>query len=674
MVRAVTINVVLACSVSWAQTVSVSSLLAELTDRDAIAKWPSPGFTCSQSSSYDRASKSPADGESWFANDDKGQFIRVEKHSGRLESVLMDADGPGAIVRIWSANPIGTIRVYVDNEDKPVIEAPAAYLLRGGATVGGVLLGPPMSEMRGRGCSLYLPIPYAKHCKVTCEDPKGLYYHVEFRTYVQGTPVESFSPAAMEAAAEAFNRAQATLRESRDRVPNWFSPFRLEVPAGGTVRHELRSGPTCVSSVAVSLGKGLPLGRLEPKQLADALRRAVIVMEFDGERTVWCPLSDFFGSGMGVNEFKDWWRSATPGDRMESRWLMPYERAAALSIVNLSDSPLEIDLDIAGGHWEWNDRSMHFGAAWRQETFPTRPMRDWIVAKLSGQGVYVGDSLTVVNPVADWWGEGDEKFYVDGETFPSHFGTGTEDYFGYAWSSTQIFSGPWHEQGRCDGPGSRGISCVGRVRLLDGIPFSKSLRFDLEAWHWRDVEVTFGAASFFYIRPGATIGVPPSAEQARRGAIEVPPPPPPFAIAGAIECEKMTAATSPGVEAVHQDMATFGLGHWSGEGQLWVKAKKAGDFVDLQIPAPGSEPVHVLIHATRSWDYALVKFTLNGATEGKDVDLCEASSTADPVGPIDLGLATPVNGRIVLRATALQPGRGAKEPGYYFGLDCVELK
>ena len=38
-----------------------------------------------------------------------------------------------------------------------------------------------------------------------------------------------------------------------------------------------------------------------------------------------------------------------------------------------------------------------------------------------------------MNPVEAWWGEGDEKVFVDGEKFPSHFGTGTEDYYGYAW-------------------------------------------------------------------------------------------------------------------------------------------------------------------------------------------------------------------------------------------------
>ena len=67
---------------------------------------------------------------------------------------------------------------------------------------------------------------------------------------------------------------------------------------------------------------------------------------------------------------------------------------------------------------------------------PTRPFRDWHVAGIQGQGHLVGTVLDVENPpAAAWWGEGDEKIYVDGEAFPSLFGTGTEDYFGYAWST-----------------------------------------------------------------------------------------------------------------------------------------------------------------------------------------------------------------------------------------------
>lgn len=80
--------------------VNLKSLLEEMTDPDSVARWPEPAFTCKQSSSYDRAKVAP-DKPGWFANNDNTQYIRKEEADGRQESVMMEADGPGAIVRFW---------------------------------------------------------------------------------------------------------------------------------------------------------------------------------------------------------------------------------------------------------------------------------------------------------------------------------------------------------------------------------------------------------------------------------------------------------------------------------------------------------------------------------------------------------------------------------------------
>ena len=101
---------------------------------------------------------------------------------------MMDAAGPGAIVRIWSANPAGTLRIYLDGAEQPALEAPMTDLL-GGKFAG---LPRPISGEYSKGWNLYFPIPYARRCKVT-SDKGGFYYHVNYRTYEAGTPVESFS-------------------------------------------------------------------------------------------------------------------------------------------------------------------------------------------------------------------------------------------------------------------------------------------------------------------------------------------------------------------------------------------------------------------------------------------------------------------------------------------------
>ena len=111
---------------------------------------------------------------------------------------------------------------------------------------------------------------------------------------------------------------------------------------------------------------------------------------------------------------------------------------------------------------------MHFHAKWRaQFDVPTRPMIDWNYLTAKGQGVFAGVAFAIDNPVKDWWGEGDEKIYVDGETFPSHFGTGTEDYYGYAWCWPGLFTHAYHAQPRCDGPGNYGRTSVNRFHILD---------------------------------------------------------------------------------------------------------------------------------------------------------------------------------------------------------------
>jgi len=74
---------------------------------------------------------------------------------------MMDAAGPGAIVRIWSANPAGTLRIYLDGAEQPVIESPMSEVL------GGKLPGwpRPISGEYSKGWNLYFPIPYARAAK-----------------------------------------------------------------------------------------------------------------------------------------------------------------------------------------------------------------------------------------------------------------------------------------------------------------------------------------------------------------------------------------------------------------------------------------------------------------------------------------------------------------------------
>ncbi len=178
-----------------AQSVTYRGLLEEMLNRESLTRLPDPWFDCRQASSYDRGSVSAADQAGWFANGDADKFVRVEERGGRKEWVMMDEAGPGAVVRIWSANPKGVLRVYLDGSETPVVEGPMADLLRSSGQIGGVAVGAPLSAERSRGCNLYLPIPYAERCLITSDEP-GFYYQVNFRSYEAGTAVETLTHAA----------------------------------------------------------------------------------------------------------------------------------------------------------------------------------------------------------------------------------------------------------------------------------------------------------------------------------------------------------------------------------------------------------------------------------------------------------------------------------------------
>lgn len=143
---------VLALASSLAQAakpVTIESLLHEMVDREALARFPAPAYVGKQASSYDRDSVSPDDRKSWFANMDRSQFVRIEERNGKKEYVMMDEQGPGAIVHLWATwhgphgGPFsdGLLRVYIDGNDKPAIEGKASEVIDKG-----LLTGAPLSE------------------------------------------------------------------------------------------------------------------------------------------------------------------------------------------------------------------------------------------------------------------------------------------------------------------------------------------------------------------------------------------------------------------------------------------------------------------------------------------------------------------------------------------------
>jgi hypothetical protein len=495
------------------QPVSIESLLHEMTDRDAVARFPEPDFRLKEFSSYDRRSKTPADPKGWFGNYDFNigekarNFVRIEEKDGRKEWVLMDHQGPGVVVRSWM--PFGKvpegvmIRFYLDGSKTPALEGNACSLLNGSG-----LIPYPFAHPSLKSAVSYFPIPFAKSCKVTLTaTPPAFYYILTFRAYEQGTEVKTFTLEDLHAAQATLKKVGHTLLHPRSSGAQSPVGFTARLGTNEEKSVDLPAGTAAVRELSVKLGSYAE---------ASVTRTTVLKLEFDGKETVWCPVGDFFGTGIGLHPFQEWYRTVAEDGTMTCRWVMPYQTGGKISIVNLGKQLVDVELKAATGAWKWDDRSMFFHANWRgQYPVPTLPRSDWNYITLKGRGVYVGDTLTVMNPApSDWWGEGDAKVWVDGESFPSLFGTGTEDYYGYSWGGggTDFYEHPFHAQPCAhiydklnpkpvDAPRStQGYSTETRTRALDGIAFGSSLQFDMEIAHQtkQKCDMGYGVGTYWY--------------------------------------------------------------------------------------------------------------------------------------------------------------------------------
>lgn len=660
--------------------ITLPTLLREMAERNEVASLPLPAYTLKQSSSHDPRKTDPGNAAGWHSNEDHDNAMRSEVNQGRNEWVIMDDKGPGAVVRYWT--PLAPdregqiIRFYFDGSPTPAITAKLNELFRSCAFVPPPFafvsfnesdlhhqLENPRGDAKGVGGDLYLPIPYAKGCKITL-DSVPFYYVINFRSYEAGTAVKTFTM-------EDFEAAKPLLKTTGEKMLERVVPAatverrKSQILAAAEERGiDLPPGPAAVTELIV---------QIRPEDAAVALRSLVVQATFDGETTVWCPLSEFFGAGVRLQPVRDWWRSVGAEGTLTARWVMPYAKTANLSIKNVADHGLAVSISATAGKWAWDERSLLFHANWHgQLEIPTQPRSDWNYINLQGQGRYVGDTLTVYSPSKAWYGEGDERIYQDSAALPAFIGTGTEDYYGYAWGMADFFSSPFiamPQREVADHNNWLGYTTTSRVRPLDSIPFKSALKHDMEIWHWENCKVDYAVGTFWYARPGAAHNRPPQPVEAAAAVRELPGV---RRIANAIECEGLTVtASSPGLKVGEQAGAMLAGGSWSGDKQVFVQSTKVGDFIEFAIPLGDDKPHRLILHATRSYDYGVVRFTVNGQAAGKDFDFYHAEPSLAP--PVELGTFQARDGKLLLRAEVVGTNAASRGPRFYCGFDCVEI-
>lgn len=638
-----------------------------MTDLARLTKRPVPGYKAAQASSYDRASKNPA--TDWFANSDAGNFVRIEDKAGRKEYVLADLKGPGAVTRLWSANPVGRIRFYFDGESDPRIDEKMADLMTGKVEP----FGSPFAYEAARGANFYFPIPYSKSLKITVDDSEaskvqGLYYHVGYRTYPDQVTVTSFNTSELRSLKPVLDTLRSELNDPDKRklptVTQVKESFNMNPGSGAVI--DLPEGPMAVYElrVKVSVKGGIVANPKEPwdspLQLHNALRKVVLMMQFDDDFAVNVPLGDFFGSAPGLNPYKTFPMEVRSDGWMICRFVMPYGNNAAISFANEGQMPVTVEAQVRVGKYAFDANTYLFKSQWTVDQGLSQPHRDMTFLDASGEGVWLGSMLHVANPSPFWWGEGDEKVYVDGETFPSTFGTGTEDYYGYAWCDTGLFSRPYHAQTRVDGPANFGHTSVNRWHVLDPIPFSRSLRFDMEMWHWAEVSVTYARTSYWYAKPGGTAPAQLDRPKLLPELLEAPKPVP-----GAIEGEDMQVISKTGGIAEAQ----AGLWGPSNGRQLWWHEPSEGDKLVIEFTVPQAGEYEVLANLCHNRDYGIHRITVGG-NGGEPIDFysdklewrtLELGTFRLPAGPT----------RIEVVCAGRRPEATA---GNMFGLDYLMLK
>ena len=468
-------------------------------------------------SSYDRRG----------GNHDWSNYLRREGSS----AVLMEAEGPGCITRIWTADPQrGTLRIYIDGDEAPAIETPFAKLFDALPLSFGIGGESPENYERSRderlpmGRTSYCPIPFARSCKITI-DPEDdyLYYHVNAHLFPPDAPVRSFDPDTSLDAPE-IRRAQAVWADweaGRPLMP-WdgaeASVYRI--PPGGEATLLRREGAGIVRGIRVALPPA------EDARTAEHLRDHLwLVGHFDDDeprdpcvRAPVGPLCLDYGQDRKP-------RSLFVGTDAEGAFYcffpMPFAHRAVLRLVNRSIVPIdgirvqllletetEIPPDLFRFRATWHaetpfgpDHRDYGGVACRLLNLDGRDNYELLNVRGGGHFVGCGFHIDLRDAPTDRAaGEGDEMFFVDEDPALTLYGTGTEDYVNDAWGirgydgplSGSAIAGAWGVDPQIFGY---------RIHAPDPVPFVRKGRFTLEHGTGNNCSGAYRSVAYWYMDP-----------------------------------------------------------------------------------------------------------------------------------------------------------------------------
>jgi hypothetical protein len=270
-----------------------------------------------------------------------------------------------------------------------------------------------------------------------------------------------------------------TAHRASSNNPDWSSndDSKRPIPGETTVLADLQ-GPGVVNHIWMTIADneyGWP-------------RLLRLRVYYDGSEipSVDAPIGDFFAVGNGFESEVEslMVRNSSAGRARNCYWPMPFRKSCKVTVTNEGHRRVSM----LYFHVDWNKvpslpaHTPYFHARYRQSLPAPGDGSNYEFLNVKGRGHYVGTVMSVVQAEAGWFGEGDEYFWVDGQR-PSIEGTGSEDYFNDAWG-LHVNTGPYYGVTVAEGTGLGSRMTAYRWHLLDPIPFTKSLKAEIEHKGW----------------------------------------------------------------------------------------------------------------------------------------------------------------------------------------------
>ena len=225
-------------------------------------------------------------------------------------------------------------------------------------------------------------------------------------------------------------------------------------------------------------------------------RLNILRIYWDGEKTpsVECPAGDFFACGMGEYiKVTSLAVCVNPKSGFNCYWEMPFRKRCKITMTNIDEKPMTLYYQIDYTLTDIPKDAAYFHAQFRR-TNPLPDKTDYVILDgVKGWGHYVGTYMIWGSNSPGWWGEGEIKFFMDGDKkFPTICGTGTEDYFCGSYGFDNPKGGGYQEFNTAYAGMPQVIMSEKQPRfglyrwhIMDPIRFEKDLKVTIQALGWQ---------------------------------------------------------------------------------------------------------------------------------------------------------------------------------------------